>query len=249
MNLKRTIQGAARGMGYALRDARYLPKSHERRIYDYYIQGADGIQLIFDVGANIGQTVLAFQESFPGVPIHSFEPFGETFQDLVANTAKIPNVRCVQVALGEVDTNMNALSRTDGRSVVNSLLEDKQREFAEMEGARTETILLRRGDTYCAENGITRIDILKIDTEGFEIPVLNGFGNLLDTGVGSVLCEFCLLENNSGQTPLVKLHELLHPRGFELVSVYDLRYEADGAFHYGNALFVHERDLRSDRRW
>ena len=32
------------------------------------------------------------------------------------------------------------------------------------------------GDTYMAEHGLTRIDFLKIDVEGAELSVLNGFG-------------------------------------------------------------------------
>lgn len=249
MDLKKSVQRAARGMGYELRDAKYVPKSHERRIYEYYLRDVGGIDTIFDVGANIGQTATAFQPSFPGVAIHSFEPFADTFRILVQNTAHLPEVRCVQIALGDQDTVMSAVGRSGEDSDVNSLLEDSQRDLAQTGDLPPEEIVIRRGDTYCAEKGIEKIDILKIDTEGFEVRVLDGFGKLLDGSVRAVLSEFCLLENKARQTPLLDLLERLRPRGFELVSVYELRHEADGAFHYGNALFVHKNHLRPDRRW
>jgi FkbM family methyltransferase len=50
---------------------------------------------------------------------------------------------------------------------------------------------VRRGDEYCREHGINVIDILKIDVEGAEHLVLNGFGDLWDQGkIGLVQFEY-----------------------------------------------------------
>lgn len=45
-------------------------------------------------------------------------------------------------------------------------------------------------DRYCEDNGIRRIDVLKIDAEGGEPAVLSGAQGLLGRGrIGTVLCE------------------------------------------------------------
>jgi hypothetical protein len=38
------------------------------------------ISTIFDVGANVGQSALKFQEAFPRARIHSFEPVSATYK-------------------------------------------------------------------------------------------------------------------------------------------------------------------------
>ena len=247
MNIKTTLQELVRKQGYSLRDVSYVPESHERKIYEYYLKGADQIQTIFDVGANIGQTALGFHASFPEATIYSFEPFAETYKILAQNTASLSNIRCQPLALGEADSTMAAVASGES-SLTNSLLDVRQNQ-RKQEDKAVETITVRAGKSFCSEHSIQRIDILKIDVEGYEVPVLKGFGDFLGAGVPAILSEFCLLENRALQTPLTKLQNLLHPRGYELVSFYDIRHEQDGAFHYGNALFIHADHLKTDRRW
>ena len=43
------------------------------------------VRIIFDVGANIGQTALSYLKNFPDAEIFSFEPISETFQQLQAH--------------------------------------------------------------------------------------------------------------------------------------------------------------------
>ncbi len=62
------------------------------------------------------------------------------------------------------------------------------------------------GDTYCRDNGIEEIDLLKIDTEGKELDVLRGFSELLgarhvrmvqfEYGLGSVYTKDLLRDFN-----------------------------------------------------
>lgn len=245
--MKAAVRKIARNLGYSLRDVRYIPESHERKIYEYYLNEPKALRTIFDVGANIGQTALGFHASFPEATIYSFEPFAETYKLLESNTAAIPNVRLQPIALGSSESTMQVGASSES-SLVNSLLDVRQDQMKEA-GVSLETIQVRTGKSFCLEHKIAAIDILKIDVEGYELPVLEGFGDFLGTRVRAILCEFCLLENKSLQTPLPKLQQALSPRGYELVSFYDIRHEEDGAFHYGNALFIHTDHLEADRRW
>lgn len=42
------------------------------------------------------------------------------------------------------------------------------------------SLQVRRGDKYMEEKGITKIDFLKIDTEGYEFKVIKGFGERIE---------------------------------------------------------------------
>jgi FkbM family methyltransferase len=250
MDFKKFVQTLARLAGYTLRDANYFPSWTDRKIYDHYLRPDHRVRTIFDVGANIGQTAIPFAKGFPDAIIYSFEPFANTFRHLVENSRHFQNIKTNPTALGASDAEVEVAGEPDeADSIVNSLLPEKQLALSERGIVKKQTITVVTGKSYCLRHGIQNVDILKIDTEGFEIPVLDGFGDMLRDSVACILCEFCLLPNKAHQTPLRKLVERLSPDGFELVAVYDIRHEADGAFHYGNALFVHINNLQKDRRW
>ena len=55
---------------------------------------------MFDVGANIGQSVTAFRDLLPGSVLYSFEPGSEAFRELVANTNALEDVHVVNAGVG-----------------------------------------------------------------------------------------------------------------------------------------------------
>ena len=56
--------------------------------------------VIFDVGANVGQTAAGFREHFPGAEIHCFEPVPASFRALQSHTAGM-DIRCHQLAMSD----------------------------------------------------------------------------------------------------------------------------------------------------
>jgi FkbM family methyltransferase len=130
------------------------------------------IKVIFDVGANIGQTSRYYSEFFPSAEIYSFEPIHETFADLKANTRQIPNIKPNQFAFGlEVGTTNVELQKSP---LWNSLRNTNPYPLGV-----TETVQVKTVDTFLAEECISNIDLLKIETEGYEIEVLKGATNFL----------------------------------------------------------------------
>ena len=74
-------------------------------------------------------------------------------------------------------------------------------------------------DTYCERNGIERIDLLKIDTEGSEIAVLQGASRMLSSdAIRFVYAEFNEILPIPGVvgSGLVPLAEILSPFGLSL---------------------------------
>lgn len=199
------------------------------------LRGSRPLETIFDIGANIGQTSLELAGRFRGSAIYAFEPFEESFCQLAANTRHLPGVNRFKVALGEAGE-MRRVS-VEPKSVFNSLKTNRQSQTSHQE-----EILVERLDVFCAKQQIARIDFLKTDTEGFDLEVLKGAGNMLaDGAVGSILCEVAFNPKNRQNTPFLPVYNCLMERGFRFYGMYDTfflhRNPADLAFC--DALFCH----------
>jgi FkbM family methyltransferase len=78
-------------------------------------------RVIFDVGANTGQSAIRFREKFPRAEIYSFEPSPSTFQQLRLCTAADPLIHPWNCGLGAVP-GRQSLREYENQSVLNSLL-------------------------------------------------------------------------------------------------------------------------------
>lgn len=198
----------------------------------------------FDVGANEGQTALQLHRAFPKAQIHSFEPGRNTFQLLTSNVGNVPQINGHNFALGSEDG--TAPLYLHGWSQGNSLV-------PELAGtpSGTENVDVTTIDAFCAENGIRGIDLLKTDTEGFDLDVIAGASNLLRSGrVHLIYSEIGVRRRDRRHTPLSALLGLLEPLNYHLFSLYDppLR-EVDPANEFFNALFVPDQfDYRTRER-
>ncbi len=186
---------------------------------------------ILDVGANEGRMALAFARSFPRAHVFAFEPVPTTFSALEARTSAAPTIHCFELALG--DRTGDATVALAGKSGQNSLLN------ATEPGPSTVTFGVTTGDAWAASLGITTVDVLKVDTEGYDLAVLGGFDGLLRAGrVEAVLVE-CELERVRPEphASFFELFEHLTSRGLGFTTLYtDSVFERRLA--WGNALFV-----------
>ncbi|HKP40099.1 FkbM family methyltransferase [Mycobacterium sp.] len=174
--------------------------------------GHDSAATFFDVGANVGQTAELLAESFPKATIYSFEPVPATFVELSRNTAGLSRVECVDLALGA--TPGEATITTD-RNVLNTMTPD-------VSSQALTTVQVDTVDQFCARRTIKRVGLLKIDTEGFEVSVLQGAATMLAEG----RIDFALVECDFFRRPdephgdFFEVHDLLAPQGFRVVSFY-----------------------------
>ncbi len=128
----------------------------------------------FDIGAHIGQFVLmAAKRTAPTGKVHCFEAAASTFGQLVTNiqlnhhTHVTANHRAVYHTSTTVELHICA----PGKEAFNSLGKPL-RPDDEISG--TESVQTAVLDEYCAEQGITTIDLMKIDVEGAEVAALKG---------------------------------------------------------------------------
>ncbi|MBN9673978.1 FkbM family methyltransferase [Roseibium aggregatum] len=129
-------------------------------------------KLCLDIGANVGRYSLDLLQS-TSTQVIAFEPLASSHRELVQNTfAYRERVFCENKGIGNVNGELT-LHFDASASVLASFSEEvkKVSYVGNEEQATAEVVTL---DSYCSANRITDIDLIKIDTEGFETEVFEG---------------------------------------------------------------------------
>lgn len=194
------------------------------------------VQTIFDVGAFIGLAAIEYSDAFPKAIIYSFEPSLENLTQLRANIPNNPCVQSYQIALGDRDASGEFKYFSDHPSTSRlvepgTALIESGGEMVEVGG--TAAVQVKTLDTFTKENGIDRIDLLKIDTEGHEMSVLKGAARTLAEGkIKLVLAECTCDPAITYHTAMSKICDFLFPLGYRVFGFYNQGMESpQGAKH------------------
>ncbi len=145
---------------------------------------AQNIKTVFDVGANVGDWSLIAGAGLSDADIHAFELSDTTFLEL-KRAADRHGFKANNFGLSDQDAEIVYKNYGDG-STLNTIVAGADFHDANIP-AQEKRARVMRGDDYCATNGIDHIDFLKIDVEGAEHLVLDGFKNMLSRGRISVI--------------------------------------------------------------
>lgn len=164
--MRRTVRKIARNFGFDI----IKFKKDQMGIYPFYDMAKfvkTDNPMLFDIGANVGQTVKDFKEVFKHSTIHAFEPSPDTFEILKNKLSDFKNIHLWNYGVGASSSDL--LLNEYVHSNTNSFLDIHNNEPSNLKRrtlVKTTTI-----DQFSDENGIQKIDVLKIDTEGFELEV------------------------------------------------------------------------------
>jgi FkbM family methyltransferase len=232
---KKAIRGCLSRFGYVIRsvpDAGGI--SGVDLLHDVRILLGKRPVTLFDVGANIGQTVVSFLEAFKEPRIFSFEPSPEPFAALRSAYGQDSRVRVENMALGDQQSELPFHVTLD-YSVNDSLLEP-----AWNAQAKTEAVPVTTLDRYCEQHGIESIDFLKVDTQGYDLKVLQGSRRLLkEKKIRGFSVELIFTPMYKDQPSYIDLLRFPEEFGYQLLGIYEQTYR-HGRLVYANALFVME---------
>jgi FkbM family methyltransferase len=173
-------------------------------------------EVVFDVGANVGNWAARALRVEPTIQLHCFEPCRDTFDRLSARPWP-EHVYLNNFGLGDAEE-QRELHVVEPGSGMNSLY--VRHGVAAAQVASTETVSITTGDAYCRQKGIQGIGFLKIDVEGHDLAVFRGMERMLSEG------RVCLIQfeyggcNLDARVFLADIWEYLEPFGFRFYKLY-----------------------------
>jgi FkbM family methyltransferase len=150
--------------------------------------------VVIDVGSNIGITaVIAGLLVSPG-SVLALEPVKETFEYLERNIeqSKSSNVKCLHLAASSTPGQVRLVSEPGYRFAAFVGYGDVLNRYS---GYSEDVVTAITLDALVEDEGLSRVDFVKIDVEGFELEVLRGSALLLKRFQPTVFLEanhYCL---------------------------------------------------------
>ena len=155
---------------------------------------------VLDIGANVGYHTFRMSKlTIPSGQVYAIEPTSWAYRRLIRNASLNPDLNNIifsQLGLSNADTGtvpvqFQSSYRLDGK-----------------QQSTTENIELITLDTYLEREGITKLDFIKLDVDGFEGKVLQGASKSLNKMRPIILMELnpsTMLENDDDPDVMVQI--------------------------------------------
>ena len=185
--------------------------------------------IIFDVGSNTGSYIDILVKTYGNkIEIHSFEP-QQNLCELQKKRYRKLNIVINNFGMGvengfsEFYTS-SASSQSSYKKRNNELIG----EIKSVENKKTQRL-----DSYCEEKKIDHIDILKIDTEGWEYAILSSAKTLLENKkIGLLKVEITNYEDNFS-----KIFSSIEKQGYKFLGFCNQKYK-DEKLLFADAYFT-----------
>lgn len=189
--------------------------------------------IVFDVGANEGQTIKRVSRIFRNPKIYAFEPIPELVKklhkefsdDVISGNLVLVNSACGNVN-SQSDFYVNAVSGHSSLLSLNPNSEWLKRRSGEKllkTGEYTKELIKVKVitlDDFTNMEGVEHINFLKLDTQGSEINVLHGAKNLLLKGkIDVIQTELIHSDIYESSTKFEELQSMFSSVDYRLVAV------------------------------
>jgi len=142
---------------------------------------------IVDVGSNVGAFIDCSLELYPDAKILAFEPVRLYYEFTIDKYKDLDNVFIENLALSDKNGTADIFVATDNigwNTMVEEMIDDDN-------SKNVQVVKTTSFDLYLDYAGLDDVivDILKIDTEGYEFKVINGMKRFLQRQKPAILCE------------------------------------------------------------
>lgn len=216
------------------RTEEYFKKFDREKILKYLIKEKNPV--IFDVGANIGTSLAEFKGWWPESMVHCFEPQEECWDLLEKEAAQYPADETIinKHAVGsfindkakfyshEITSGQSGFNKINTNSLDSIHLKelngsDEVEDYKETLN-HERLVKISRLDDYMKSTEIKNVNLLKIDTQGYEPEVLDGMGQQL-SHVDVVLTELMFYDYYERSLSFSDIEKFLLPAGFHLYDI------------------------------
>ena len=185
--------------------------------------------VIFDVGANSGQSIMKYKKIFQNPTIHSFEPIKKEFELISTRFGNDKNIFLNNFALGDKaefkelnvtakSSNSSFIKIKEGTEWLDRRSKDKKtspQKYSEVQKVKIETL-----DQYCRDKKIDQIDLLKIDTQGYEDKVLLGSQETINKNKVNVIIVEIMFDNvYEKYFSFSDIEKFIKPSDFRMVGI------------------------------
>lgn len=168
----------------------YFNKSFEQDELNQCKKLIKSDDVIIDIGANIGSHSLYFSSLAPRGIVYSIEPSRITFEYLLKNIKYKENIIPLSLAISNTNEILNFYECDND---VMSGLKDTNRSNV----SYINKIPAVQMDNLCSVLNIQKLDFVKIDVEGLETEVIQGFTQVLKKYKPVIFCEIYSGENSN----------------------------------------------------
>lgn len=189
-------------------------------------------QVVFDVGANVGQTAAKISTKLPNALIYCYEPFPSSFAQLQENCGSNEHIKLKQIGLssiaGYVSSAIEVECSQTNRFSKNDIQDSKPSDKS--------SLLVNTVDKEMESEGISHLWLLKTDTEGMELEVLQGASKALKrNAISWIYVEVGLTSIQEHHRPLQEINRFLKEYNYIFSGCFELCFNRH--YSYCNALF------------
>jgi FkbM family methyltransferase len=173
-----------------------MPEDHVQQHlfwYEYYEKPVEaGLKkflkadsIFIDIGANVGYFSLYASRLAPQGKVIAFEPVSHLFEALQKNIEvnNITNIKAVQVAIGAANEERDIYIAATDNAGMSSF--GKPENYS----GKKELVKVYSFDSWFALSGLEKVDLVKIDVEGFELAALKGMKETINRFKPFILIE------------------------------------------------------------
>ena len=201
--------------------------------------------IVFDIGAHYGETINLFYKKLKLKKIYSFEASPKNFEILNKNISKYhpDKIEIHNFGMGDKISN-NYINQTleSSSSTINKLNKDSKyfkKKLKVLSIKNKETfyhkvpIKLLTLDYFIENNKIENIDLLKIDTEGYEFNVLKGLSKY-SQNIKLIYFEHHYDDMIIKNYKFGDIHQLLKDKGFKMINKSKMLFRKSFEYVYEN---------------
>lgn len=231
--MKKLIKKIINKLGFDL--IKLNPKQRHFDFRDIHTKISKNHPVIFDVGGNNGQSIEAYLRHFNYPIIHSFEPVKTDFDLMVKKFKDNKDIFLNNFALGDqtgekelnitastVNSSFNKIKSGEDwlKARSNELKVKNAPDVKDFKIITTQKVNIIKLDDYVKDNKINHIDLLKIDTQGYEDKVLEGsLDTLRDNKVKAIITEIMFDDIYDKYFSFSDIEKFILPYNFRMVGL------------------------------
>ncbi len=225
MNIRDAAKALALNLGYDIRrtGSHFYNSDFYKRPIDFL--RSRNIDLVIDVGANVGQYAESLRKDAYAGWIVSFEPIAAAYEELAALANKDGRWKAINMALGDKEgvANINVAQWSVFSSILPQLPAATTFD-SEAQVVRSESVRVARLDDIFADLPKSTAAFLKIDTQGYEQQVLLGAPECLSSVLG-VQMELPIMHLYEGTWKFHEAVAYMSDLGFEISNIVPVNYD------------------------